>query len=189
MPERTALLVLGLGNVLCGDDGLGAIAVHLLQRDFRAPRQTVVLDGGTLGLSLLPLIQDAERVLMVDAIRHAGAQPGAAVRIQGDEVMPAVRERLSVHQIGVADLLDGARLLGCCPPNITLLGLVPQDLGLGVGLSPPVKRAMPGLVATIVAEARALGFEFVPKPYDEKSSRMDDARDVASVLGLWRAGC
>ncbi len=189
MPERAALLVLGLGNVLCGDDGLGALAVHLLQRDFLAPEGAVVIDGGTLGLSLLPLIQDAERVLLVDAIRNAGAHPGAAVRLHGDDVAPAVRERLSVHQIGVADLLDGARLLGCCPPSMTLLGLVPEDLGLRVGLSPAVERAMPGLVERIITEARALGFEFRPRPYDEKSSRVDDARDVASVLGLWRSGC
>ncbi len=189
MPERTQLLLLGLGNVLCGDDGLGATAVHLLQRKYRAPKGAAVIDGGTLGLSLLPLIQDADRVLMVDAIRYAGAQPGAAVRVQGDEVMPAVRERLSVHQIGVADLLDGARLLGCCPPSMTLLGLVPEDLGLRVGLSPAVERAMPGLIERIVAEASALGFEFIPRPYDEEPSGVDNARDVASVLGLWRPGC
>lgn len=189
MPERTALLVLGLGNVLCGDDGLGATAIHLMRRNYLVPDEALVIDGGTLGLSLLPLIQDAERILMIDAIRHAGAEPGAVVRIHGDEVMPAVRERLSVHQIGVADLLDGARLLGCCPASMTLLGLVPEDLGLRVGLSPAVEGAMPALIETIVAEARTLGFEFIPRPYDEESSEVDNSRDVARVLGLWRPGC
>ncbi len=188
MTERLGLLVLGLGNVLCGDDGLGAAAVHLLQQAYRVPEGVLVIDGGTLGLALLPMLQDAEQVLMVDAVRAPGAEPGTAVRLAGMDVPPAVRERLSPHQIGVADLLDAAQLMGCGPGNMLLVGLVPHDLGLRVGLSPAVERAMPALVETIVAEARALGFEFVPRPHDEQARRLDGADGVVSLLGLRRPG-
>jgi hydrogenase maturation protease len=102
------LLVLGLGNVLCGDDGLGAVAVHLLQRRYQAPDGVSILDGGTLGLSLLPYLEEAHEAILVDAIRGDGP-PGSFVRLEGDEVAPAVAGRLSVHQVGVADLLEGAR--------------------------------------------------------------------------------
>jgi hydrogenase maturation protease len=188
MGEGTPLLVLGLGNVLCGDDGLGAIGVHLLKTWYQAPKGAELVDGGTLGLSLLPLLQDAERVVIIDAIRSAGAKPGTPVHLRGDDVAQAVRERLSPHQIGVADLLDGARLLGCCPRKMTLLGLVPENLTLGVGLSPAVERAMPRLVERIVGEARALGFAFRRRPCDAEEPRLDDACDVAGVLGLRRKG-
>ena len=188
MTERIGLLVLGLGNVLCGDDGLGVAAVNLLEQAYRMPEGVRVIDGGTLGLSLLPMLQDAEQVLMVDAMGVAGAEPGTAVRLAGMDVPPAVRERLSPHQIGVADLLDAARLMGCCPEHMILVGLVPHDLGLRVGLSPAVERAMPRLVETIVAEARALGFEFVPRPYDEQARRLDGSDAVVSVFGLRRPG-
>jgi len=110
--RRQPLVVMGLGNILWGDDGLGVAAVAMLARRFDPPDGARVLDGGTLGLSLLPIIQDAERVLLLDAIRVGGADPGALVRIEGDEVAPAVRERLSPHQVGVADLLEAALTAG-----------------------------------------------------------------------------
>ena len=95
------LLVLGLGNVLCGDDGLGAVAIARLTDRYEIPDGMSILDGGTLGLSLLPYIEDSEKVILVDAI-NAEEPPGSFVRLEGDEVGPAVAGRLSVHQVGVA---------------------------------------------------------------------------------------
>ena len=162
MSERTPLLVLGLGNVLLGDDGVGGAAVAWLADRFEAPRGVRVLDGGTLGLSLLPYLDEADAVILVDAIRADGP-PGTFVRLDGDEVAPAVATRLSPHQVGVADLLDGARWLGRYPRRVVLLGLVPASLDLAVGLTPAVRASLPHLVARVVDEARALGFEFEPR--------------------------
>jgi hydrogenase maturation protease len=158
--RRQALVVMGLGNILWGDDGLGVAAVGMLARRFDAPEGARVLDGGTLGLALLPIIQDAERVLLIDAIRVGDAAPGALVRIEGDEVAPAVRERLSPHQVGVADLLDAARLLDCYPERLVLLGMVPQRLDLGFGLSAVVERQLDRLVNRVVDEALGWGYAF-----------------------------
>ncbi|MGZ8255244.1 MAG: hydrogenase maturation protease, partial [Burkholderiaceae bacterium] len=110
MSDRTPLLVLGLGNVLLADDGVGSAAVAELHDRYEPCAGARVLDGGTLGLSLLPYLDAADIVILVDAIR-ADAPPGSFVRLDGDEVAPAVATRLSPHQIGVADLLDGARWL------------------------------------------------------------------------------
>ncbi|HUC75562.1 MAG TPA: hydrogenase maturation protease [Vicinamibacterales bacterium] len=159
MSERTALLVLGLGNLLLEDDGVGSAAMALLNECYVPPDGARVLDGGTLGLSLLPYLEDAEAVILVDAVK-TDAPPGTFVRLDGDDVGPAVGTRLSPHQIGVADLLDGARLLGRYPPRVVLLGLVPGSMELAVGLSPSVRIALPGLVERIVGEAHALGFVF-----------------------------
>jgi hydrogenase maturation protease len=156
---RTPLLILGLGNILCEDDGVGVFVVRRLAEGCDAPDGVEILDGGTLGLSLLPHLLDAEAAILVDAIRGEGP-PGSFVRLEGDEVAPAAAHRLSPHQIGVADLLDGARILDRSPKHLVLLGLVPQRLGLGFGLSEPVAGAVPELLERIVAEARALGFEF-----------------------------
>ena len=164
--QATPLLVLGLGNVLCGDDGLGPAAVHALSRRFEVPDGVTILDGGTLGLSLLPYIEDAQQVLLVDAI-SADQPAGTFVRLEGEEVAPAVRNRLSVHQIGVADLLDGARWRGRYPTALVLLGLVPQVVELGVGRSAAVDAGLPILIEHIVAEAHALGYEFRPKAADD----------------------
>jgi hydrogenase maturation protease len=159
MSECTPLLVLGLGNVLLEDDGVGAAAVALLRDRYQPSDGVRVLDGGTLGLSLLPYVDAADAVILVDAVRAEGL-PGGFVRLTGDDVAPAVATRLSPHQVGVADLLDGARWLDRYPRRVVLLGLIPESMNLAVGLSPRVRASLPELVERIVDEAGALGFEF-----------------------------
>ena len=181
MTEKTPLLVLGLGNLLCGDDGLGAAAIARLDRDWEAPEGALVLDGGTLGLSLLPYVEDAVDAILVDAIRD-DAPPGSFVRLTGEDVAPAVLHRLSPHQVGVADLLDGARLHDRYPSRLVLLGLVPQTLGLGAERSAAVESRLPDLIDQLVAEALGMGHVFSPRKNDEKALR--PAGDVARVFGL-----
>ena len=182
MPDSIPLLILGLGNLLCTDDGLGAVAVASLMRHYHVPEDVVVLDGGTLGLALLPYFQQARTAIIVDAIR-ADRPAGSFVRLEGAEVAPAVLNRLSVHQIGVADLLDGARWLDRYPIRVILLGLVPETIELGVGCSRPVADALPGLVRRIVTEARALGFELAPRS-DDGPPVAAGRIDLPHVLGM-----
>ncbi len=159
--ERTPLLILGLGNLVCADDGLGIEAVRRITAGWHAPPGARVLDGGTLGLSLLPWLMDADEVLLLDAV-CAGARPGTLVRLSGAAVRPAVRHRLSPHQIGVADLIDGADLLGGGPRHISLLGLVPASIELSLERTPDVEAAIDTLVAAALAFAADRGFAFTP---------------------------
>ena len=169
MNERASLVVLGLGNVLLEDDGIGAAAVALLLERYEVPAGARVLDGGTLGLSLLPYIDSADSLILVDAVKAEG-DPGSLVRLDGTEVPPAVATRLSPHQVGVADLLDGARWLGSYPRQVILLGLVPDSMELVVGLSSRVQSQLPTLVERIVEEARGLGYVFRPNAAERAAS-------------------
>jgi hydrogenase maturation protease len=180
--ERHGLLILGLGNVLCGDDGLGAAAVTRLARERRCPPGVCVEDGGTLGLSLMPLVETADDVILVDAVR-ADAAPGTLVRLEGADVPAAALERLSVHQVGVADLLGALAWRGHLPRRLVLLGLVPHTIELGLGRSPAVEAALPALIEAIVAEAARLGATLVPGPTHESDDGSAD-RCVDHVLGL-----
>jgi hydrogenase maturation protease len=162
---RTPLLILGLGNVLCSDDGLGVAAVSRLQRDYQAPDGVEVLDGGTLGMALLPYLMQADIAILVDAIR-TDDPPGTAVRLDGADVLPAARNRLSPHQVGVVDLLDGAMLRGEYPGTVILIGLVPRGTDLGIELAPEVEAGLPGLIDAVVAEAARLGFPLSPQSGD-----------------------
>lgn len=182
MSESIPLLILGLGNVLCSDDGLGAAAVTELGRRYACPEGVEIADGGTLGLTLLPLLTSAENAILVDAVRAPGPA-GSLVRLDGADVAPAAMERLSPHQIGVADLLYGARWLGRYPGTLVLLGLVPETIELGLSRSPAVTAALPRLVEEVAIEARRLGYALIPRADDE--ARADAGRpDVARVLGL-----
>jgi hydrogenase maturation protease len=179
----SSLLILGLGNVLLRDDGVGAAAVARLIDEYDAPDSVSVLDGGTLGLALLPHVEDAASVILVDAVR-TDAPPGTLVRLERDEVGPAVATRLSPHQIGVADLLDGAQWRDRYPASVLLLGIVPESLDLEVGLSPPVAAALPALVESVVEEARACGFEFSRRPNIPRADDDGRALDVARLAGM-----
>jgi hydrogenase maturation protease len=173
--SHSSLLILGLGNLLCSDDGVGAVAAQAIAGTRILPDGVKVLDGGTLGLALLPYLEDAERAILVDAIQ-ADAPPGTLVRLEGDEVGPAVAARLSVHQVGVADLIEAARWRGRVPPKLVLVGVVPVTTALGVELSAPVAAAFPALLERVDAEAAALGFPL----------RLRDEHDQDSPSGIPR---
>jgi len=182
MDRPTPLLILGLGNLLLGDDGLGVAAVRQLLERYEAPAGVRVLDGGTLGLSLLPHLEDAERAILVDAISD-DAPVASFVRLEGEDVGPAVAARLSPHQIGVSDLLEGARWLGRSPDVVLLLGLVPGSIELGLDRSPAVEASLPELVRRVVEEARALGFPFRARE-DDAPLAEDHTADGTAPLGL-----
>jgi hydrogenase maturation protease len=161
--KTIGILILGLGNVLLGDDGLGAAAVARLERNYRVPPRVRLEDGGTLGLSLLGLLAETEHVILVDAIA-AESPPGTLIRLDGADVSDAVRDRLSPHQVGVADLLNAARLIDSYPRTVTLLGLVPDSIDLAVVRSSAVDQSLDELVGAVVREVQKLGYEMVQEP-------------------------
>jgi hydrogenase maturation protease len=171
----TELLVLGLGNVLLRDDGVGPAAIAQLRTRYEIPDGVRCLDGGTLGLSLLPYLEDARTVILVDAVLEDGP-PGTLVRLMGDDVGPAVATRLSPHQVGVADLLQGARWHDREPLRLVLIGIVPQSIELGVGLSAPVAASMSDLLDLVCAEAAYCGHRLRPAAEADGDFDFDTAR-------------
>jgi len=175
------LLVLGLGNPLCQDDGVGVMAVTRLLDRWSPGPGVKMMEGGTLGLWLLPLLESYRTVLLVDAIRAEG-EPGTLVRIEGEEVARAAAHRLSVHQVGVGDLMDAAQLRGTLPPKLTLLGVVPEAVKLGLGLTTRVERALPLLMDRVLEACAELGHPLRPRSDDETLVGADDG--LRRVLGM-----
>ena len=176
------VVLLGLGNVLLGDDGVGVAAVHALLRTHRAPPGVRVLDGGTLGIALLDLLDADAALVLVDAVA-ADAPPGTLVRLEGNEIGDAVATRLSPHQFGVADLLTAARFASRYPAEVVLLGVVPQAIALGLGLTPPVAETLPALIDAIRLELERLGSPLLPIEVDDVPQERSRV-DVARALGL-----
>lgn len=145
--RRSPVLVLGVGNELFTDEGLGVAAAHRLAADPAAGRAVVeVLDGGTLGLALLPEIADREAVLVLDAILADGAAPGELVVLHDDEVTQAGALLISAHQLGVAEALAAADFAGRRPRRLAAVGMVPACLDTGYGLSPTAAAGLDRLV-------------------------------------------
>ena len=146
--EKTA--VLGLGNILHCDDGAGAEVVSRLRADPRVPADVSLVEGGTLGLELLPYIWDCGRLIVIDAI-DVGASPGTLVRMTGAELnsMPG---NSSVHQLGVSDLLVALRMLVERVPDVVLLGVQPENTHWSSELSSSVAAAIDSLVEATIRE-------------------------------------
>jgi hydrogenase maturation protease len=150
------VLVLGVGNLLKSDDGVGVRALQLISERYRFPDRVTLLDGGTLGLDLLPQLDGVERLVIIDAV-DVGAVPGTVVRLTEAEIGPALEHRLSPHQLGVKELLAVSRLLGAAPAETVLLGVQPKSLALALELTAEVAAALEQLVPRVVSELTRWG--------------------------------
>jgi hydrogenase maturation protease len=149
-PAKT--VVLGLGNVLHADDGAGAQAIKRLRVDARVPEDVSLVEGGTLGLELLPYVWDCSRLIVIDAV-DVGEAPGTVVRMTGEE-LNSLPGSASVHQLGVSDLLVALRVLAQREPEVVLLGAQPANTDWSTELSPAVAAAMDSLVEAAIQELR-----------------------------------
>ncbi|HVY62894.1 MAG TPA: hydrogenase maturation protease [Planctomycetota bacterium] len=148
----TAILVLGLGNPILGDDGLGPRAIEEIAAAVELPEGTRVYDGGTGGLDLLGEIEEAERLIAVDAVM-TGGRPGALHRLAGPDIPAYLERSASAHDVGLRDLLALARLRGSGPSEVVVLGLEPAEMVPSTSLSPAVEAALPLLLAAVRDEA------------------------------------
>ncbi len=146
-----SVLVLGLGNLVHSDDGLGVHAIQLLQTDPRVPSDVTLIDGGTQGLGLIPHISGFDRVLVIDAI-DVGEAPGTLLRLEG-RALDNLPGKASVHALGFADLMIALKLLDSSPEEVVLLGVQPQSTkDWSAELTPAVERALQKLPALVLEQ-------------------------------------
>ena len=150
------VVVLGVGNVLMADEGVGVHAVERLQSRFRLAEDIEVVDGGTTGMELLPMLHGADQLIIVDAVR-VGKPPGSVVRLEGDEVPAFFKTKLSPHQIGVSDMLAALKFGGGAPARVVMIGVQPVSLELSMDLSPEVAARLDEVVGLVCDELAALG--------------------------------
>lgn len=158
-PQRR-IVVLGVGNLLWADEGFGVRCVEALGDGFDVPSDVVVMDGGTLGLALVPELLDATHVLLFDAVEHRG-EPGSLVVARDDEVPLLMGgNKLSLHQVGVNDIFASLELLGHKPEHVTVVGIRPVLLAdYGGSLTEPVRAQVPAALQLGIAELRRWGIE------------------------------
>ena len=157
------VLVLGIGNILLSDEGVGVHVINRFQETLVIPDEVQVIDGGTMGLDLSPYFEGKTDVVVVDAICADGQKPGTIRRFSGSEVMTMLGERISPHQIGLSDLLACTAVDTQLPENIVLLGIVPESLDTSLDLSPTIQAKVDDLVGLIRVELEAVGIALEPK--------------------------
>jgi hydrogenase maturation protease len=150
------IIILGVGNILLSDEGVGVWAVHLLNREYQLPSMVEVIDGGTSAMEMLDDLANADHLIIVDAVR-SGRAPATIVRIADEDVPMFFKTKLSPHQIGLSDVLATLSLIGERPRGITVIGVEPVSLDTAMALTPQIEALLPKLVEQLVSELRQLG--------------------------------
>ena len=170
------ILVLGIGNVLLTDEGVGVRALNELQRRYTFPENVELLDGGTAGIELLRHIRNRDYLIIIDAMRF-DQDPGTVSRVEGKDVPAAFLTRISPHQLGLSDLLAAAMLTDELPKNLVLFGVEPEDLDIGLDLTNTVEASLEKLYGAIIDELRSIGCSIIPieTTFTEKANFWDTA--------------
>lgn len=157
-PEVPSTLVLALGNPLMGDDGFGLAVLAQLKRSSEAQGPLILMDGGTWGMNLLPPIEAAQRVILIDAIK-IGAVPGTLIRLERDELPRYFSHKLSPHQIDLREILALAELRGTLPAEIVAIGVEPESVTFRMSLSPVVRAGVPIVTDAVLRQLAAWGHQ------------------------------
>ncbi len=154
--DPSDVLLIGWGNLLLGDEGVGVHVLRRLEAEYRFEPAIALVDGGTSGMDLLPLFADYRRILMIDAIA-LDQPPGSIAVIRDEEIRAVLSEKLSVHHLGVTDVLAMTKLLDYPPSEIVLIGIVPERMELDLELSPTVVDVIPQVLERTGAILRDWG--------------------------------
>ena len=152
-------LVLGLGNSIMTDDGFGVEVVNTLASRYHFQGEVSLLDGGTLGLDLLPRLEGVDSLLIIDAL-DMRAEPGTVFRLAGAEVPRAFASKLSVHQMGLQDLLAVAELQGHVPDRLVVWGVQPECIEMGTAMTAAVQTAVAVVTDKVLKELKGWGIAY-----------------------------
>jgi hydrogenase maturation protease len=148
--------VIGLGNILMQDEGVGVHAVKALQERLPPAPGLEFIDGGTAGLDLLPFIEGRDRVLFMDAVNFR-EEPGYIGMLRNQEIPAFFPMKHSLHHMGLPEVLAAAQLLNVLPPEVCLLGIQPRTIAPGLELSPLLHSRLEELIRRAVAQLREWG--------------------------------
>jgi hydrogenase maturation protease len=170
---RRPVLVLGIGNILLHDEGIGVYVVERMQKG-GVPDYVEFLDGGTAGADLLDHICDRQKVIVVDAVDvdstnspQADIEPGTILRFTSDCLASNTGQSISLHEFGIADTLAMARRLNCAPHEVIIIGIKPKDITPGLGLSEKIAGVVPRIIECVSADTELC---------DEPASAIESAK-------------
>ena len=153
--QARPVLVVGIGNILLQDEGVGVHVARALQEEV-LPLDVEVLDGGTSGADIIEAVADREKLIVIDAMQ-ADAEAGAVFRMGMDELAGRDYAGFSLHELGLLETLQMAKLLGCLPREIVIFGVQPKSISPGFAMTDEVAAVLPRIVKRVVEECGKRG--------------------------------
>ena len=153
MLQGYTVTILGLGNILMSDEGVGVHTVNEFQKRYTVPEYVEIVDGGAAGLDLIPFIEGREKVLMVDAVNF-DQDPGFIGILENDAIPVRITEKASMHHLGLMDVLSIVRMSGNMPKELCLIGIQPKSLELGLDMTREIWDKQEALIEQVVEKLR-----------------------------------
>ncbi len=151
------IVVLGVGNVLLSDEGVGVYAVEALEREYVLPPEVEIIDGGTSGMDCLDRLAEVDLLLIADCMRSPNTPPATLARLDGSQLDNWFKTKISPHQVGLSDVLATLNFHAIAPKKIVLIGVQPQSMATAMALTPPLQAVLPEVVTALVRELREFG--------------------------------
>ena len=148
--SRRPILVLGIGNILLRDEGVGVRVIERMQK-MRLPDNVELVDGGTAGVDLLDVLAERKKVIVIDAVQ-ADCEPGTVLRFTADDLTQPDGVGMSLHELGLGEALTMTKQLGCEPADVVVFGIKPRDISCGLELSDQISASVPRVVELVLAE-------------------------------------
>jgi len=145
--------VLGIGNILLSDEGVGVHAVNAIKKRYAFSPEIEILDGGTMGLDLLPVFQTQNKIIIIDAVDFK-KEPGHVGAIEGNKIPTVLNTKLSVHHIGFSDLLYAAKLTRDISPEVYLVGIQPKSLAVGLELTDEIRTRLDDIIELAIQKLK-----------------------------------
>jgi hydrogenase maturation protease len=148
--NRRPVLVLGIGNILLRDEGVGVRVIEQMQK-MHLPYYVELIDGGTAGADLLDVLADRRKVIVIDAVQ-ANCEPGTVLRFTADDLVRPDGVGMSLHELGLGEALTMTGQLGCAPEDVVVFGIKPKDISCGLDLSETIASSVPKVIELVLDE-------------------------------------
>lgn len=153
-------LILGIGNILLSDEGVGVRVVQHLEKSADFTPHFDIVDGGTCGMELLDVLANREYVIIIDAV-IANKQPGEILVLKDEQVPALFSRKISPHQLGICDVLSALKLTDEYPKHLCLIGIQPASLEPHIGLTEALENILPSVFQCLSCQLREFG---LPSP-------------------------
>lgn len=164
MTSTPSTVIVGVGNTLMQDDGVGVWALRALAEQYSFPNDVRLIEGGVLGLQLLDDLRPARQLLIIDAMNGDGA-PGELYQLDADRLPKGRSSLMSLHEVGLSEILSVGELIGWCP-RTRILGIQPLELRTpGLELTPALQAALPRIVSAVIEELEHFGIQIRQQRY------------------------
>jgi hydrogenase maturation protease len=148
--SRRPILVLGIGNILLRDEGVGVRVIEQMQ-NMHLPDDVELVDGGTAGADLLDVLAERKKVIVIDAVQ-ADCEPGTVLRFTANDLVQPDGVGMSLHELGLGEALTMTKQLGCAPADVVVFGIKPKDISCGLELSEQISASIPKVVELVLSE-------------------------------------